>query len=259
MSSRLKRVVKGALRPLRESLGRFALPPSGVNKSSIAYCAGALIAAEKIEGDYLEFGVFRGDSFLSAYRAIELAFHDASTLGDWNLEKDCEERRQLWSQMRFFAFDSFEGLPSLTGADRQTRNFVPGKYRCSQDGFTANLRKGGLPLERVMVVPGWFDEVLHQRTIDRFQLNKAAIVHIDCDLYESARAVLEFLTPLLSDGAVVIFDDWYCFKANPDLGEQRACREWCEANPELHLTEYHKEGPWKNSFIVNRRRSDTAR
>ena len=72
--------------------------------------------------------------------------------------------------MRFFAFDSFEGLPSLTGADRQTRDFVPGKYRCSQDGFTANLRKGGLPLERVKVVPGWFDEVLNQRTIARFEL-----------------------------------------------------------------------------------------
>ncbi len=255
MSSRLKRVVKGALRPLRKALGRFALGPEAADKSSIAYCAGRLIAAEKIQGDYLEFGVFRGDSFISAYRAIELAFDDASTPGVWNLEKDCEERRQLWSQMRFFAFDSFEGLPSLTGADRQTRDFVAGKYRASPEEFTTNLRKGGLPLERVTVVPGWFDEVLNERTIDHFELNNAAIVHIDCDLYESAIAVLEFLTPLLSEGAVVIFDDWYCFKANPDLGEQRACREWCAANPELHLTEYHKEGPWKNSFIVNRRSS----
>lgn len=255
MTSKLKSAVKAALRPMRESLGRFVLPSTTVNTSSIAYCAGSLIAAEKIEGDYLEFGVFRGDSFIAAYRAIELAFHNASTPGGWNLEKDCEDRRALWSRMRFCAFDSFEGLPALAGVDQKTDDFAEGKYSCSQEQFTANLREGGVPLERVQIVPGWFNETLNDATVDRFQLSKAAIVHVDCDLYESAIAVLEFLTPLLSDGAVVIFDDWYCFKADPGLGEQRACREWCEAHPELHLIEYHKEGPWKNSFIVTRRRS----
>lgn len=255
MNPTLKRLVKGALRPLRESLGRFALPPSRVDKSSIVYCAGCLIAAEKIEGDYLEFGVFRGDSFISAYRAIELAFLNASTPGAWNLDHDCKERNELWNQMRFFAFDSFEGLPSLTGVDQQTRDFAPGKFRCSLEEFTENVRNSGLPRERVEIVPGWFDEVLNDDTIERFGLKKAAIVHIDCDLYESAIAVLNFLTPLLSDGAVIIFDDWYCFKADPCRGEQRACREWREANPNLRLIEYHKEGPWKNSFIVNTRTS----
>ena len=41
------------------------------------------IFSEAIEGDYLEFGVFRGDSFVSAYQAMENArnaslFYNAS-------------------------------------------------------------------------------------------------------------------------------------------------------------------------------------
>ena len=92
MSSRLKRVVKAALRPLRESLGRFALPPSGVNKSSIAYCAGALIAAEKIEGDYLEFGVFPGRLLPIGVPGDRAGF--SQRIDSWGLESRKGLRRE---------------------------------------------------------------------------------------------------------------------------------------------------------------------
>jgi hypothetical protein len=252
VDSLVVRSLKRALHPIRTALGRFVIAPDFVDTNSISYRAASLIAAEKIEGDYLEFGVYRGDSFVSAYRGVEKAFENSSTPGAWNLDEDCAERRRIWNQMRFFAFDSFQGLPSLAGADRRTRDFAPGKYRCSREEFTSHLVKARVDMERVRVVAGWFDDVLNEETIERHCLRTAAIVHIDCDLYESARTVLRFLTPLVTDGTVVIFDDWYCYRGHPNFGEQKACREWLEANPDLHLTEYQKEGPWKNSFIVNR-------
>jgi O-methyltransferase len=52
---------------------------------------------------------------------------------------------------------------------------------------------------------------------------------------------------------VLIFDDWYSYRGNPGLGEQRACAEWRAQHPEWILTEYQKEGPWRTSFIVNAR------
>ncbi len=246
------RTLKKALHPLRRRLGRFVvLPDQEVRRDGIFYKAGCLVASEKMEGDYLEFGVYRGESFISAFRSISLAFEHMSTPNEWNLPRDCVERRKVWERMRFFAFDSFQGLPRLVGRDRQTRDFVEGKYECSAAEFEKNLKVAGVPEERVSMVPGFYEETLNPSTIERFGLKTAAIVNIDSDLYESARLILRFIKPLLVSGTVIIFDDWYCYRGDPELGERKACREWLDAHPELCLTEYHKEGPWRNSFIVN--------
>jgi len=54
------------------------------------------------------------------------------------------------------------------------------------------------------------------------------------------------------EGTVLIFDDWLNFKANPELGEQRACREWLQDHPELRLTPFARWGVTQQSFIVHR-------
>src|SRR5204862_2882372 len=57
--------------------------------------ATSFAASQSIEGDYCEFGVYTGRSFVHSYRAIRAAE------GRWNQSP----RRRL------FAFDSFQGLP----------------------------------------------------------------------------------------------------------------------------------------------------
>ena len=64
---------------------------------------------------------------------------------------------------------------------------------------------------------------------------------------------LRFVGPLLTDGTVIVFDDWYCYRGNPGLGEQKAFNEWKTTMPEWVFSEYQKEGPWKTSFIASRR------
>ena len=49
--------------------------------------------------------------------------------------------------------------------------------------------------------------------------------------------VLRFITPMLSVGSVLAFDDWRCYRNRPDFGQQRAVREWLESNPRVKLTE----------------------
>lgn len=39
---------------------------------------------------------------------------------------------------------------------------------------------------------------------------------------------LEFVTDLLVDGTILIFDDWFLFRGRSDRGEQRAFAEWKE-------------------------------
>lgn len=253
MRSGLVASVKSLIRPLRVAAGRFAIPGEPPS-SSIIYKAAELLSSEQVEGDYLEFGVYRGSTLIQAFQAIQRSYRDRSA--DRSGIHSAEFRRhvqRLWTDMRFFAFDSFEGLPAVTGPDLQTRDFAEGKFAARQQEFLERVGDNGVDLAKVVAVPGWFADTCNADTIRRHAMKAAAYVHIDCDLYESTKVVLKFVEPLLVDGTVLIFDDWYSFRGNPGLGEQRAFREWTPTCPHLTFTEFQKEGPWRNSFIVNAR------
>ncbi|NQT29337.1 MAG: class I SAM-dependent methyltransferase [Candidatus Saganbacteria bacterium] len=252
MKTKVKKALKRMIDPIRSKMGRFIIPPP---QNSIIYKAAAFVASNMIEGDYLEFGSASGSTFISAFRALEEAFHNAYTPSFWNTEQDCIERSKSWRKMRFFAFDSFQGLPKPTGVDCLSHDFVEGKFSHSQEDFKKNIARQGILQNRTVIVPGWFKDTLNANLVKKHNIKKASIVHIDCDLYESAKQVLAFVTPLLVDGTVIIFDDWYCYKGDPSLGEQRACSEWLKFNPDWTLTQYQKEGSWRNSFIANKKKS----
>lgn len=253
----IKYASKAILRPFREAAGKFVLLPrldEVCFQSSIFYKAAQITTAELVQGDYFEFGVFKGGSFASAFQTLKRVYEEKST--DPCRLHTAEYRakvRTAWDNMRFFAFDSFEGLPETSGLDNNSNDFTGGKFSCSMEDFTENLRNHSCDLDKVVMVPGWFDDTCCDSTLTKHSLRKASIVHIDCDLYESARVVLKFISPLLVDGTVIIFDDWYCFRGDPSLGEQRAFAEWSETMTEWIFTQYQKEGPWRNSFIANRR------
>ncbi len=200
-----------ALNPLAKLLFRNAsLSLTYENARVLAY-AFAYAEAEQIEGDYAEFGVWQGRTFLEAWRVGNAA-------GD--------------TGRNFFAFDSFAGLPDIEDADRAGR-FVAGEFSFGRRAFEGRLRRAAIPPDRVHIVEGYFDDSLAEP--QRIPLQKVAIAYVDCDLYASTVPVLDYLSTRLVHGAVVMFDDWFCFKGSPDLGEAKACREWLERNPDLSL------------------------
>jgi hypothetical protein len=190
------------------------------------------VSASKLDGDYLEFGVFEGKTFI-------MAFHFA-------------ERSKLQS-MRFYAFDSFQGLPEIKGDDLEFKQFSEGEYACSLDRFERTISKGGVELNKVKIIPGWYNEVLNEKAKKELPINYAAIIWVDCDLYESTIPVLDFITDYLTSGTILIFDDWFCFRGNPNKGEQKATREWLRKHPEIEMVEYHKFGWRGNSFIIHKK------
>jgi hypothetical protein len=74
---------------------------------------------------------------------------------------------------------------------------------------------------------------------------------IDCDLYESTVPVLEFITPLLQQGTILIFDDWFRFRGSRHHGERRACHGWLQRNPGVELEDWYQEGPQCKAFLVH--------
>jgi hypothetical protein len=181
-----------------------------------------LVGAE-IPGDYLEFGVAKGMTFTYA----------------------CKVMSPVFPKMRFIALDSFEGLPKPKGVDAEngySSNFCEGQFSCSEDDFIKNLKDQNIDTTRIRTVKGWFDYSLEDENTKKYNLDKIAAAWIDCDLYESTIPVLKFLTSRLSVGSVILFDDWRCFRNLPDYGEQRACREWLSANPQIKLYELFSFG-----------------
>jgi hypothetical protein len=217
-----------------------------------------------IAGDYLEFGVWWGGSFIHACRFLSKLRNDriawlGNRLRHRSRDGKADAAHEQWKQwkLRFFAFDSFEGLPD-TGEQEADEEWVKGEYACSEAQFKKNLVKDGVDLKNVVTVPGFYDRSLNIDTKRRLGLERAAIVHIDCDIYESTILALDFVTDLLVQGSVIIFDDWFYNQARKDRGEQRACYEWLERNRHLELIPY-----WKDvgaaSFIVNFKDKERAR
>jgi O-methyltransferase len=242
-----------ALRHEIQTLKERMASLEAANPRLIERCA-RFVACEMIPGDYLEFGVYRGNSLIAAYDALRGGFEARSSQREGGASDQMQaERKELWQQMRFFAFDSFAGLPELVGVDKQTKDFAAGQYAATEAEFRTNIAKAGVDLRKVVTVPGWFQDTCRQEVFARHGLTKAAVVWIDCDLYESAKAVLAGITPLLQNGTVLIFDDWHAFRSSPNHGEQRAFREWQTANSDFTVSPFHKEGTWRNSFLVARK------
>lgn len=185
--------------------------------------------SQGVQGDYAEFGVWRGDTFVEAWEAA----------------------RRYDRETHLYAFDSFEGLPEPTASDREG-GWHAGQYASTRTAFEDKLRRRRVPPSRVTIVPGFFDATLRSDLARAAGPAQVAIAWIDCDYYESTVPVLEYLTDRLPDGAVLVFDDWYNFKGRPDRGEQKACAEWLAANPDFRLTQFFAHGTTGRSFIFNR-------
>ena len=106
------------------------------------------------------------------------------------------------------------------------------------------------------MVKGWYDKTLTEQTMGvlatEHGLSKAAWVYMDCDLYESTKLALNFVIPLVNDGTVITFNDWWAYKGRDDKGERRACSEWLSAHPEIKLHQFMLDGYGDVAFVVQR-------
>jgi O-methyltransferase len=82
---------------------------------------------------------------------------------------------------------------------------------------------------------------------------------VDCDLYEPTVQVLDFISPLLDDGALIYFDDWRLTRASPHVGERAAALQWLAANPAFELIDFPGDTPpqigsWQGQWFIFQRR-----
>ena len=193
----------------------------------------------RIDGAYLEFGVWRGSTFAQFYHALR--------------------RHRL--TMPMYAFDSFEGLPEPDGIDALPgyESFRAGQFGCSVSEFEAELAARRVPRTAYTIVPGFYEETLTPACVEKHGIRRAALVWVDCVLYESARCVVDFLGPILQDGTLLMFNDYYRFKGHPDLGERKAFAEFLRRWPTVRVTDYARFASVGQAFIVHTTWPDARR
>ncbi|MEJ2553067.1 MAG: TylF/MycF/NovP-related O-methyltransferase [Gammaproteobacteria bacterium] len=142
----------------------------------------------------------------------------------------------------YYGFDSFEGFPNPIEEDETTP--IEGK------GFWANppetvlkvLRDGRLTDEvihqRIRLIKGWFDQ-----TLPGYE-GRIALLHLDCDLYESYRLSLRTLYDKVQRGGVIMFDEYHDARWP---GATKAIDEFFHDKPEVIVS--HPKCTWKHYVV----------
>lgn len=161
-----------------------------------------------LRGDVVECGVGKGRTFL--YLSFLIA-------------RDKMERA-LWG------FDSFEGFPEPTVEDVSDRKPKRGDWSgTSMKDILVSLKVAGISSRfidgQVKLVQGFFSDTLTQYS------GEIALLHVDADLYESYRDVLNNLYGKVVSGGIIFFDE-YGESAWP--GAKKAVDEFCSEHS-LHL------------------------
>ena len=206
------------------------------DREEILWTALRFVSGSRLQGDYAEFGVWRGDTFATAIRFAQ------------RLSKIYAP----FKEMKFHAFDSFEGFPELKGADRYPQ-FETGGRSYGLEQFYARIDKYKVSRERVTANKGWFSDTLQPGgEADRLIPDQSlTLVYMDADLYESTRDVLPFVRKKAKSGAVIIFDNWFLFAGHPLKGEQKATREFLKEHPEVVFVPYKRFGWCGQSFVYH--------
>lgn len=178
---------------------------------------------ELTSGYYFEFGSYLARTFRLAYDAFARLY-----------------------DFKYVAFDSFEGLPDVTGIDVHGKLWYRGKMRTSEESFVRICRQHGLPVDRFRTVRGYYEDSLTTALRDELAPMKAVVIYIDCDLYASAVPVLRFIRDFLQVGTVIVFDDWFLFYGDPWRGERRAFSEFCSENVAARFEPFYENHELKS-------------
>ncbi len=163
--------------------------------------------AERIEGDFVELGCYKGDTSILIGKLI------AKTA------------------KKLFAYDSFAGLPEKSREDASGAgaNFKAGELLVTKRGVIDKIKKHGL--KNIVVKKAWFDDLTDHDLPERI-----AFAFCDGDLYRSIKTSLHLVSPRLQPQGIIIVHDYN----NPELpGSARAVDEFLRAHPEYRLQVRH--------------------
>jgi O-methyltransferase len=163
--------------------------------------------------DFLSvFQVIQGNTLVDWYRCYELwslvgqivrLGGDILEVGVWRGGTGCliaSRAQQLAAPARVFLCDTFQGVVKSGEMDSTYRG---GEHADASIAAVEQLA-ARLALNNIQILQGIFPDETGPRISDRL----FSLVHIDVDVYDSARDVLNWAWPRLCVGGVIVYDDY---------------------------------------------------
>lgn len=166
-----------------------------------------------VPGDIVECGSFKGGT------GLLLAFF----------------LRENGIKKKLHLFDSFEGLPEPHA--EHDKGYKQGEYKSNLDELQQVIAKHNLQ-EYITLHKGWFNTTVPPFTAYNPPI---ALLHIDCDLYESTCDSYAPLLPYVEAEGLVVFDDYN----DGAGGEKRAVKEILKAEKLFY------QGPAPQAYYYN--------
>ena len=135
-------------------------------------------AAKLQDGVFVEVGTWRGGSGCTIAKKLKI-------LGKSNTVYLC---------------DTFKGVVKASYLD----NCYVGGEHSDTDIETVQQLAERLSVDNIVILQGVFPDDTH----DAIAGKKIAFVHIDVDVYQSAKDVFDFVWPCMLPGGIIIFDDY---------------------------------------------------
>ena len=155
------------------------------------------VVENNIPGDFVECGVWRGGNAILAKKIFE----------------------HLNSDKKVWMFDTFEGMTAPTNVDIEAINQISAENKFAESQTTThnewcyasledvqkNCSDSGIDIAALKFIKGDVCDTLKKP--DNVP-DKISVLRLDTDWYESTKAELEVLYPKLSNGGVLIIDDY---------------------------------------------------
>jgi len=195
---------------------RLVTPYTQTSPSSIISLVDAVkyVIKNKIPGSIVECGVWRGGSMMAV----------AKTLLDLN-----QLEREL------YLFDTFEGMTKPTDFDREIRTNKKASQRFDKEKTSDDSSKWDMAsiedVKKVVYSVGYSKNKIHfikgkvEDTIPDNAPDVISLLRLDTDWYESTFHELVHLFPRLSNGGVIIVDDYDYWR-----GSKKAVDEYISLN-----------------------------
>ena len=162
---------------------------------------------EDIEGSIVECGVGPGQSLFE--------FSVIST--------------RLDKPRHIYGFDTFRGLPAPTPVDGEWNVVAKGFWNYSQEHVRDELLLAGLDRDFISANITFIEGEFSESIPPLWEGEPIALLHLDCDIYESYRVALERLYNYVTPGGIIAFDE-YGYENWP--GATKAIDEFFEDKPE---------------------------
>jgi hypothetical protein len=156
------------------------------------------VCERDIPGDFVECGVWLGGA--SIFAALAFDFLGA--------------RNRV-----VHLYDTFAGFPENSYDVLNGKQVVGPQYPNFRKAVETNIKASGVRQDACRIVEGPVEETLRSDTPARI-----SILRLDTDHYPSTRAEMDVLFPALSEGGVLIVDDYGIYK-----GSRRAVDEYLAA------------------------------